>query len=248
MITHGSLFTGIGIFDLACQNNGITNVFGCDIDPFAQCHYRTHFPDSRIYTDIRELNTIPTVDILTFGFPCQDVSNAGSKMLNPLNNGKRTSLFWEAIRLIQQSKPKFVIAENVARLRHNGLYEVLQGFAACGYNAGYAILPAAKFGSVHERERIFIIANPMCERWEAIVQILKDTLNHNSQQDRQDIFAEFDRGMCEQMESQADPSTIRGHYGNTYWLFEGLYARAAGNAIYYPVAEFIIKNVKKQLI
>lgn len=246
-LKHGSLFTGIGIFDLACQNNGIKNVFGCDIDPFSQLHYKEHFPDSLLFNDITQIQKVPPVDILTFGFPCQDVSQAGLKIDNPLQNGKRTSLFWEAIRIVDQARPQFVVAENVARLRHNGLYECLQAFGACGYNAGYAILSAAKFGAVHQRERIFIIAHPMRFGRAPIIRVLKKALNHNLQESRKDVFAKFDRNMCIEMERQADSRNDCADYGNAYWLRESLIAKAYGNSIYYPVAEMLIKNIKEEL-
>jgi len=248
-LTHGSLFTGAGIFDLAAENNGITNIFGCDNDPFCQLHYKEHYPDSVLFQDIKKLETIPYVDILTMGFPCQDVSRAGAKIDNPLFDGKRTSLFWESIRLIQQSQPGIIIAENVARLRNNGLYECLQAFATCGYNAGYCILSAAKFGAVHQRERIFIIAYPMRFGRAAIVQILKSILNNNFQREtRKVVWDEFDRSMCIEMESQAKEDAIRDNYGSSEWVLEGLYAKMAGNTIYYPVAKVLMKNVKDELL
>lgn len=60
-IKHGSLFTGASIFDLAAENLGIKNIFGCDIDPFSQLHFKEHYRDSVLFPDITKLETIPYV-------------------------------------------------------------------------------------------------------------------------------------------------------------------------------------------
>jgi DNA (cytosine-5)-methyltransferase 1 len=131
-MTHGSLFTGIGVFDLAAENEGFTNIFGCDNNPFCQLHYSEHYPKSTLFPDITTLESIPYVDVLSFGFPCQDASNAAPVKKNtPLSNS-RTGLFYEAIRLIRHSKPKFIIAENVAAIANKQGQTIIryEGFRA----------------------------------------------------------------------------------------------------------------------
>jgi DNA (cytosine-5)-methyltransferase 1 len=243
--THGSFFTGIGVFDYAAQLQGFDIVFGCDNDPFAKCHFTERHPLSIFYDDIKTVQDVPTVDLLTFGFPCQDASIAAPvKKKNPLNES-RTGLFWDAIRLVRQSRPKFVIAENVARLRNAGLEECLRAFATSGYHVGYAIIPACTFGAIHERERIFIIAaNADSIGRQAVLCVLNDTL---TTKEGLRLGDELYRVLCTEMESEAYDFDVRTDYGYAYWLYEGLRAKALGNSIFFPIAEMLVKNVKIHL-
>jgi len=93
-MTHGSLFSGIGGFDLAAEWAGWQNVFNCEIDPFCQKVLKYHFPDAKQYSDVKTTDfTIHrgTIDVLTGGFPCQDISIAGKKIGI---KGKRSGLFY----------------------------------------------------------------------------------------------------------------------------------------------------------
>ncbi len=242
MITHGSLFTGIGVFDLACKNEGIENLFGCDNDPFAKAHYQTHYPDGIFYDDVTSIVETLKVDILTFGFPCQDASLARpNKNNNPLQSS-RTGLFYEAIRIIQHNQPRVVIAENVAAIRHQA-NDIGRAFDESGYFSGYAVLPACTFGALHRRERIFFIANHHSIGRHKIIEFLKSTLIEI--QRKKDIWRKFHNTICENAQSETDRINIGTDYGTTEWLHQGLRAKAIGNSIYYPVAEHLIQQVKK---
>lgn len=78
MLTHGSLFAGIGGFDLGFERAGIRTVWQVEIDAYCRRVLEKHFPRAQRFTDIRECgaHNLPAVDILSGGFPCQDISNA----------------------------------------------------------------------------------------------------------------------------------------------------------------------------
>lgn len=246
VLKHGSFFTGIGVFDYAAHLEGFEIAFGCDNDPFAKCHFTERYPLSTFYDDITTVDQVDPVDLLTFGFPCQDASIAAPiKNKTPLNHA-RTGLFWDAMRIVRTSRPKFIIAENVARLRNTGLEECLREFATSGYHVGYAIIPACTFGALHERERLFIIAaNADSIGRQAVLQILSDTL---TKKERTEFRRESFRVLCNEMEQKTDDSTNGDDYGTTDGLYNGLAAKAIGNSIYFPIAETLVKNVKKQLL
>lgn len=151
----GSLFSGIGVFDTAAQAAGMSVEFGCDNHPFCKFWYEEHFPNAAFYGDIKTLDTIPYVDVLAFGFPCQDASLANSKKINNPLEGERTGLYYEAIRIINNSakRPRWLVIENVPRILTHSGHAVFQELSKSGYNAGWAILPACAFGALHRRER-----------------------------------------------------------------------------------------------
>lgn len=114
-MTHGSLFSGIGGFDLAAHWMGWDNIFHCEWNPFGQKVLKHHFPNSISYNDITKTDFSiheGRIDILTGGFPCQPYSTAG------LRKGKADErhLFPEMLRAIKEIKPRWVIGENVRGL------------------------------------------------------------------------------------------------------------------------------------
>jgi DNA (cytosine-5)-methyltransferase 1 len=170
MLTHGSLFAGIGGFDLGFERAGIKTIWQVELDPYAQRVLARHFPEAKRYTDIRECCghrscddefcgkgfQLPYVDILSGGFPCQDVSRA-----NPQGaglNGARSGLWSEYHRIICELRPQIIIVENVSALLDDGMGRVLRDLASCGYDAEWDCLPASAFGAYHERDRVFILA------------------------------------------------------------------------------------------
>jgi DNA (cytosine-5)-methyltransferase 1 len=159
-----SLFTGIGGFEIA-----FNQVFGdkgkviqsVEIDPDAQSVLRSHFPDTPIHPDICTYN--PDVNwnfadgIIFGGFPCTDVSNAGSRAGL---SGSESRLWLEMLRIIAITKPRFVLVENPTGLINRGLRAVLGGFRMAGYTTETEIISASVVGAPHKRERVFIIAYP----------------------------------------------------------------------------------------
>lgn len=125
ILTHGSLFSGIGGFDLAAEWMGWENMFHCEWNEFGQRILNYYWPKAECYGDITKTDfTIwrGRIDVLSGGFPCQDASIAkqdgnGQQGLQ----GKRTGLFFEMVRAIEEIRPKYIIAENVANiLKTNG--------------------------------------------------------------------------------------------------------------------------------
>lgn len=156
-MTHGSLFSGIGGFDLAAEWAGWQNVFNCEIDPFCQKVLKYHFPDAKQYSDVKTTDfTIHrgTIDVLTGGFPCQDISIAGKKIGI---KGKRSGLFYENIRAVDEIRPKFSIWENVSEVI-GYLPEIIDSYSKIGYCLSWHNIQAKWFGLPHKRERIFGIA------------------------------------------------------------------------------------------
>ena len=128
-----------------------------EIDPYCQRVLAKHFPSARRFSDIRDCgaHNLPSVDILSGGFPCQDISNAGKRVGI---DGERSGLWSEYARIIRELRPRYVVVENVAALLGRGMERVLGDLAACGYDAEWDCLPAASFGAPHLRERLWILA------------------------------------------------------------------------------------------
>jgi DNA (cytosine-5)-methyltransferase 1 len=157
---HGSLFSGIGGFDLAAQWMGWENVFQVEIDPFCQKVLAKNFPNVKRYGDIKEFKgQAGSVDILSGGFPCQPFSTAGKRK----GESDDRYLWPEYLRIIREIKPAYVVGENVAGLVSmedgktlEGIFTDLEGE---GYQVESFIIPACGVGAWHRRDRIWIVAN-----------------------------------------------------------------------------------------
>lgn len=155
---HGSLFSGIGGFDLAAQWMGWENVFQVEIDKFCQKVLEKNFPNVKRYGDIKEFDGSKyrgAIDVLSGGFPCQKFSLSGK--------GEADLSEWkEMFRVVGQVQPAWVVAENVYGLlvRKNGLaFEtVCLDLENAGYEVQPFIIPACAVGAHHKRERLWICA------------------------------------------------------------------------------------------
>ena len=161
MLRHGSLFSGIGGFDLAAEWMGWENVFHCEYDPFCQKVLKHHFPNSKLYNNVKTFDATAyagRIDILTGGFPCQPFSSAGKR------KGKEDErhLWPSMLRIIREVSPKYVVGENVRGLLDSGglvFEEVCADLEAAGYEVTPYLLPAAGVGSCpHRRDRIWFVA------------------------------------------------------------------------------------------
>lgn len=159
-----SLFSGIGGIDLAAQWAGIETVAFVEIEPFCQKVLARHWPGVPIFDDVRNVTAeslrergIHSVDIIAGGFPCQDVSFAGS---GAGIDGRRSGLWSEMFRLVSDIRPRYVVVENVAALLERGLGRVLGDLAARGFDAEWDCIPAASVGAPHRRDRLFLVAYP----------------------------------------------------------------------------------------
>jgi DNA (cytosine-5)-methyltransferase 1 len=162
---HGSLFSGIGGFDLAAEWCGWENVFHCEWNTFGQKVLKHHFPNSISYNDITKTDfTIHrgTIDIISGGFPCQPYSSAGKR----LGKEDERHLWPEMLRAIREIQPSWVVGENVRGLTNwnGGLVfdEVQTELEAEGYEVLPFLLPACAINAPHRRDRIWFIAYSNC--------------------------------------------------------------------------------------
>jgi DNA (cytosine-5)-methyltransferase 1 len=158
---HGSLFSGIGGFDLAAEWMDWENVFHCEWNEFGQKILHHYWPNAIQYNDITKTDfTIHrgTIDILTGGFPCQPYSMAGKR------KGKEDErhLWPQMCRAIREIQPRWVVGENVLGLVNwNGgmvFHEVQADLEGAGYEVWPYVLPAAAVGAPHRRDRIWFVA------------------------------------------------------------------------------------------
>lgn len=161
-MTHGSLFSGIGGFDLAAEWAGWQNLFNCEIDPFCQTVLKHHFPDAEQFTDIRTADFArykDRLDVLTGGFPCQPFSTAGKR------KGTEDDRYrWpEMLGVIRTVRPRWIVGENVYGIVSwsEGLVfkQVCVDLEAEGYEVQPYVLPACSVGAPHQRYRTWFVAH-----------------------------------------------------------------------------------------
>jgi len=157
-LTFGSLFAGIGGFDLGLERAGMVCKWQVEIDDYATKVLEKHWPSVRRWSDVR---TFPpegdwNVDVICGGFPCQDISVAGK---GAGLAGARSGLWYEFARIIRTIRPRWVVVENVPALTARGLGTVLGDLAEIGFDAEWHCIPACAVGAPHRRERIWIVAN-----------------------------------------------------------------------------------------
>ena len=159
---HGSLFSGIGGFDLAADWMGWENIFHCEIAEFPRKILNHYWPNADCHEDIKKTDFTKyrgTVDIISGGFPCQPYSAAGKRL------GKEDDrhLWPEMLRVIREVKPQWVVGENVRGLLNwNGgmvFHEVCADLENIGYEVQAFIIPASGINSPHQRERLWIVAH-----------------------------------------------------------------------------------------
>lgn len=166
MIKYLSLFSGIGAFEKALQRLQIPYelVGYCEIDKYASKAYSLlhRVPESMNFGDITQIDEtqLPDdIDLITYGFPCQDISLAGQQkgLLNDDGTKTRSGLFFDALRIIEHTQPQIAIAENVKNLTGSKFAEqfniVLQGLEDAGYNNYWKILNAKDYEIPQNRER-----------------------------------------------------------------------------------------------
>jgi len=158
---HGSLFSGIGGFDLAAQWMGWDNVFHCEWNPFGQKVLHYYWPEAEQFTDITKSDFTKyanRIDILTGGFPCQPYSMAGKR----LGKEDERHLWPEMLRAIREIQPTWIVGENVFGLINwNGgmvFDEVQADLEAQGYEVQPYVLPAAAVNAPHRRDRVWFVA------------------------------------------------------------------------------------------
>ncbi|MCU1740019.1 MULTISPECIES: DNA cytosine methyltransferase [unclassified Pseudomonas] len=165
--TLGSLFAGIGGFDVGFENAGYRTAWQVELNPVNRAVLADRFPHARQFEDVRQCgaHNLCPVDVLTGGFPCQDISLAGVRESNKDRRGlrgERSGLFWEVIRILKEIQPRWVVLENVVNLlavnNSQDFETVIRALADCGYVGFWRVLNAQYFGVPQQRRRVFLVA------------------------------------------------------------------------------------------
>lgn len=169
-LTHFSLFSGIGGIDLAAEWAGFKTVGQCEYADFPTKVLEKHFSGVERWKDVRTVTAesirnrgIGEITLLSGGFPCQPHSLVGKR----LASADERDLWGEFARVICETKPKWVLGENVAGLltSEDGRFfgRILGNLDEMGYRVGWASIRASWIGAIHQRERVFIVANANCD-------------------------------------------------------------------------------------
>ena len=152
-------FAGIGGFSYAAEKllGGFETTQFIEIDPFCQKVLKKHWSHVPIHDDIRTFTAKPfQYDVITGGFPCQDISVAG--LQKGITEETRSGLFFELMRVIRMVRPQYVVLENVAAILNRGLDIVLRELSEAGYDAEWSVISASSVGACHQRNRWWLVA------------------------------------------------------------------------------------------
>jgi len=158
----GSLFTGVGGFDLGFERAGMECVWQVEFDKACQSVLKKHWSETELFDDVRTVgkHNLKPVDVICGGFPCQDVSIAGKRAGLA---GERSGLWHEFARIIDELEPKWVVIENVPGLlssnKGRDFATVIRWLAERGYGVAWRILDSQYFGVAQRRRRVFIVAS-----------------------------------------------------------------------------------------
>jgi len=157
------LFSGIGGFSLAAQwtwGDDLDIAGFCEIDEYCHKVLKKNFPGVPIFNDIKLLKgeQFDEIDIITGGFPCQDISTAGRGA--GIKQGTRSGLWFEMLRVISELRPRYALIENVPMLTIRGGTRVIADITSIGYDVEWQIIGADDVGAWHRRKRIWIVAYP----------------------------------------------------------------------------------------
>jgi DNA (cytosine-5)-methyltransferase 1 len=240
----GSLFSGIGGFDLGLERAGMEIAWQCEIDPFCIKVLAKHWPNVPKYGDIKQLRgcDLEPVDLICGGWPCQPFSTAGKC------RGKEDDRYlWpEMFRVIQEVKPRWIVGENVANFANMELEQALSDLENAGYEiAPPFIIPACSLGADHVRKRIWIVAhaNPFrrCGRNCSTDLLFKVSRKAAPKRGTNGSIFEMDEGSCGKFFSQWSPWA---HQPRMVRVVDGIpngldRLRALGNAVVPQIVEII---------
>lgn len=159
-LTFGSLFAGVGGFDLGFERAGMTCKWQVEINEHCSGILARDWPEAEQGRDVRTWTGEP-VDVICGGFPCQDISSAGRKAGI---GGEKSGLWAEYFRIIRELRPRIVVVENVSAILSRGLGVVLADLAGIGFDAGWKTFCSSEFGLPFMRRRVFVVAGTHGER------------------------------------------------------------------------------------
>ena len=257
------LFSGIGGFTYAAEQlvGGITTTQFVENDSYCQEVLKKHWPNVPIHDDIRTFNAKKyEYDSITAGFPCQDLSSSGAQ--RGIEEGTRSSLFYEVIRLARQIRPKFILLENVRNLlsHQDGktFQEILFQIAKAGYSCEWSVVSAKDLGACHLRERIWILAYPNsigCGRGSSKGRSIQERSFLSREQERSEMGSEIERCSINNSEWKntehrlnpnwreyvSEPSLCRGDDGLSNRMDR---LKALGNSLLPQVAAIPLQRIK----
>jgi DNA (cytosine-5)-methyltransferase 1 len=243
MMRHLDLFSGIGGFSLAADwvwGEEHEIVAFCEIDKFCQKVLKKHWPNVEIVEDIRIFDGKGfkgTVDILTGGFPCQDISSNGKQ---EGIDGKRSGLWRVLCNIISEVRPRYAIMENVSNLligdRGNWFARVLGDLATIGYDAQWHIISAKSIGFNHQRDRVFILAYPSSIRWDAAKFYNSISFEHKK------LSIEYSSSGNQEIRRLSQTDICRENDGIPDWMDR---LKSLGNAIMPQAAMVIMQAIKE---
>jgi DNA (cytosine-5)-methyltransferase 1 len=152
------LFSGIGGMSLGLERAGMETVAFCEIEEFPRRVLAHHWPGVPVHGDITTARFDGPVDLVTAGFPCQDISLAGK---GAGLAGTRSGLFWHILRTVRMVGRPQLLLENVAALLDRGMGAVVGALAQVRYDAEWHCIPASALGAPHGRDRLWIVAHPI---------------------------------------------------------------------------------------
>ena len=234
MMRVGSLFSGIGGFDLGLERAGMEIIWQVEIDPFCNKVLAKHWPSVKRFLDVKTVGSkdLEPVDLICGGFPCQDISVAG---FQEGIEACRSGLWSEFTRIIGDLRPKYAIVENVANLLNGGggkwFGRILTDMAALRYDVQWHCIPASYVGACHRRDRVWIIAYPIGSNVEGM-DVQKSLCSYP----QESCGREFTRAINETL-SADDYARMRGDYDGVPEIMERL--KAIGNSVFPAIPEII---------
>lgn len=168
-----SLFSGIGGIELGLHEHGFKVDMFCEVDPLARAILRRRFPDARIAEDVRSLTSLPDARLITAGFPCQDLSQAGGKRGIA---GSKSGLVQHLFDLLDakppRRRPEWILIENVPYMlrlnRGHAMHYLTSELVRLGYAWAYRVVDARSFGLPQRRQRVVLLASRVARPEEVI--------------------------------------------------------------------------------
>lgn len=203
MLNVLDLFSGVGGFSLGLERTrGFRTTQFVEQDEACRRVLHKHWPSVPIHDDVTTFKPSRGFDVVCGGFPCQDLSLAGK---GAGLQGERSGLWFQYLRIIEEARPEWIIIENVAALRQRGLNQILSGLAEVGYHARWDCIPATSVGGDHQRDRVWIVANPSRQRVEGLWS--------EGLQVSQPLASTFLPDSCGVRQWQVEPDLRRSDYG-----------------------------------
>ena len=241
-VKHLDLFSGIGGFALAARRVGWMTTAFCEIDSFCQKVLAKHWPGVPIYDDVRKLDgrtigVVGSADILTAGFPCQDLSNAGRRAGI---DGDRSGLWSHVPRILSELQPRVAVLENVTALLSGDFgkwfQRVLGDLAEVGYDCEWHCIPASVVGAHHQRDRVWIVAHSQRSGLQGRQIVTAERLSESR---KKQLAGFLQPGVGRSLPGSGDCGNVDGIPDRAHRN------KAIGNAIVPQVAEVIFRSIQQ---